>query len=238
MLTNKLLPSLIEPDQLTYAENRVLFPKHITVMEDVFALWFPISFWLNPSVSPLMFYVSVRHLLAESPFHSLWKVSSDFTRKISPQVKMLYQKSKSCTSRDYRSAWELVIAGLVIHTGELKPFYLGPFQSEPHLKARRKKNEGHAIRRFAKYTDLPTSPNRSHPLETTAWGGLLLSHSSPDLYINTVSCSINWLQSFKFILLKRSSLFSFLTTTSQKFQALFALVENDSGNQMVWFSLA
>lgn len=75
------------------------FPKYITVMEDVFALWFPISFWLNLSISPLMFYILMRHLLAESPFQSFRKVSSDLTQKISPQVKVLYQNRRSCTSQ-------------------------------------------------------------------------------------------------------------------------------------------
>lgn len=74
-------------------------------MEHLFALWFLISFWLNLSVSPLMLYISMSCLLRESPFHSFWKDSSNFTHKTSPQVKVLYQKSKSCTSRNY-SSWE------------------------------------------------------------------------------------------------------------------------------------
>lgn len=96
------------------AENQVLFPKHITVMEHLFALWFLISFWLNLSVSPLMLYISMSCLLRESLFHSFWKDSSNFTHKTSSQVKVLYQKSKSCTSRNY-SSWEFVI-----HTWKLK----------------------------------------------------------------------------------------------------------------------
>lgn len=178
MLTNKLLPSPIEPDQLTYAENQVVFPKHRTVMEDVFALWFLISFWLNLSISPLMFSISRRHFLAESLFQSSWKLSSHFSWKISPQVKVLYWKRKSCTIRDYRSAWELVIAGLAILIRELKPFYYKLFQSELLLNAWGRKNEEHAVRRFAKWTDFPTSPNRSHPLETTAWGSPIFPSES------------------------------------------------------------
>jgi len=61
-------------------------------MEDLFALSFSIFFWLNLSISPLTFFISMRHLSAESPSHSFWNVSSDFTQKISPQVKVLYQK--------------------------------------------------------------------------------------------------------------------------------------------------
>lgn len=98
------------------AENQVLFPKHITVMEHLFALWFLISFWLNLSVSPLMLYISMSCLFRESPFHSFWKDSTNFTHKTSSQVKVLYQKSKSCTSKNY-SLW-----GFVIHTQKLKCF--------------------------------------------------------------------------------------------------------------------
>lgn len=191
MLTNKLLPSLIEPDQLTYAENQVVFPKHMTVTEDVFALWFLISFRLNLSISPLMFYISRRHLLAESLFQSSWKFSSHFNWKISPQVKVLYRKRKRCTIRDYRSAWELVIAGLAILIRELKPFYYKLLQSELLLNAWGRKNEEHAIRRFAKWTDFPTFPKRSHPLETTAWGSLILSQWVLISTSNTISCLIN-----------------------------------------------
>lgn len=114
----------------------------------VFALWFPFGL---TSPSHLSWFIFQSDTYLQNTFTVSGRSHLISLRKISPQVKVLYQKSKSFTCRNYRSAWELMIAGLVIHTGELKPFYHCPFQSKLPLKAWQKKKEGHTIRLFAKF---------------------------------------------------------------------------------------
>lgn len=141
-----------------FSQNTLLWCK----MYLLYDFPFPFGLTSHPShLSGLIFWWGTY-------LHDLHFTVSGESQKISPQI---YQKSKSWTCR---SMWELMIAGLVTHIGEPKLFYLSTFQSKLPLKTQRKKNEGYA-NRSPKYTDSPTSPSRSHLLEITACGGLLLS---------------------------------------------------------------